>query len=266
MNHHSLLRPRIVLAVLFAFGAPVLAANAAPETLLANTIRALQDGEPDDTTMTPSMAGDIRPQVAALQESLGALGAVAAIRRDTAFTSGQHFIVDHANGATRWNLVLDEAGRIAGLWYWNLAPRFELQRQIRALGEGRPDYANMTAAMAEAIRPQAADLRQSMTELGPVISVVQESAEIFLVQHGNGMARWRIYLDADHKVSGLWVKRLPREQPAAVADSQPAPEEDDGGGFFSFLSGVVEIAAVVSDTSGASYNNYIARNVPALSG
>lgn len=260
----------ILFALLIA-GSPLHAQNETPEQLLANTITALQSGNPDYATMTPSMANDIRPQAAKLQESLASFGTVTLVRRDSA-RQGQHFIVEHTNGATRWHLVLDDTGRIKGLWYWNLAPRWELQRQIHALHDGKPDYASMTGSLADAIRPQAGALQQTLIGLGPVTNVIHETDATYLVQHGNGQARWRIYFDNNHKVSGLWVKTLSLPSapaPTAVqpgyAGNTPAPVDDDGG-FFSFLGAALEVAAVVSDTSGTAYNDYVSQNVTALSG
>lgn len=234
----------------------------ASERDLSRHITGLLAGTPDYASMMPPMADAIRSQAETLRQSLTRYGAVSELRGQGLTDGGMRYIARHANGmATRWDIYLASDGRLNGLWYWNLAPGMELRRQIDGLIAGKPDYAAMTASMAKAIEPKVPALQRSLAALGSPLSVQAEDETSFLVHHANGSARWTLNRDDNFKVTGLWYRTLPKvERPPVIAQTEPA----DGGGFFGFLGKALEVAAVVSDTSGKSYNNYIARNVPAL--
>jgi hypothetical protein len=82
-----------------------------------------------------------------------------------------------------------------------------LRRHIAALQAGTPDYAAMTPGMAEAVRPQAAQVVQIIDSLGALQDIrhagVENEAELFLVTFANAPTQWVIALDDEGRTAAL---------------------------------------------------------------
>jgi len=74
---------------------------------------------------------------------------------------------------------------------------------------------------------------------------------------------------ADDKIyttSYFLASNVNTAQQVAQAEAERRRKEaaNSGGGFAGFVSGAVQAATILSDTSGTAYNNHVAQNVPAL--
>jgi hypothetical protein len=89
-----------------------------------------------------------------------------------------------------------------------------LHRLIEGLISGKPDYHEMSPALAEATRHQLANLHRGHEELGAVQSVKflgvgGQGEDVYTVKHENGASHWRIALDSKGTISTAWVSPGP---------------------------------------------------------
>jgi len=89
-----------------------------------------------------------------------------------------------------------------------------LRRTIDAQLKGAPDYADMTAKMASAVRAQFTPIHQSMQQLGEVQSVKFQGVtpkgwDLYDVRFTNGDTQWRITLDGKGKIAGMLFQAAP---------------------------------------------------------
>lgn len=89
-----------------------------------------------------------------------------------------------------------------------------LRRLIDGVTSGRPDYDEMSPALAAATREQMAQLQPGMADLGPVqsirfLGVGAQGEDVYSVRHENGASHWRIALDANGIISTAWVSPGP---------------------------------------------------------
>jgi Domain of unknown function (DUF3471)/Glyoxalase superfamily protein len=89
-----------------------------------------------------------------------------------------------------------------------------LRRLIDGLTSGRPDYDDMSPALAEATRQQLPNLRSGHQELGAVQSIAflgvgPQGEDVYTARHENGASHWRIALDSNGKISTAWVSPGP---------------------------------------------------------
>lgn len=82
-----------------------------------------------------------------------------------------------------------------------------LRAQIAALQAGTPAYEGMTPGLAEAVRPQAAQVVQIIASLGALQSIqhagVENGAELFLVTFAAAPTQWIVGLDEEGRVGAL---------------------------------------------------------------
>jgi hypothetical protein len=89
-----------------------------------------------------------------------------------------------------------------------------LRRLIDGLISGKPNYHEMSPALAEATRHQLANLHLGHEELGAVQSVKflgvgRQGEDVYTVRHENGASHWRIALDSKGTISTAWVSPGP---------------------------------------------------------
>jgi hypothetical protein len=85
-----------------------------------------------------------------------------------------------------------------------------LRRLIEGIVDGKPNYDEMSAALAEATRQQLPALQPGLAELRAVQSVTflgvgSQGEDVYSVRHENGASHWRIALDAKGTISTAWV-------------------------------------------------------------
>ena len=85
-----------------------------------------------------------------------------------------------------------------------------LGRLIDGIISGKPDYDEMSPAMAEATRHQLPDLQPGLATSGAVqsikfLGVGLTGEDAYSVRHENGASHWRIALDSQGKISTAWV-------------------------------------------------------------
>jgi hypothetical protein len=85
-----------------------------------------------------------------------------------------------------------------------------LHRLIEGLIRGKPNYDEMSPAVAEATRHQLPNLQAGHEELGVVQSVTflgvgRQGEDVYTVRHENGASHWRIALDSKGMISTAWV-------------------------------------------------------------
>jgi hypothetical protein len=85
-----------------------------------------------------------------------------------------------------------------------------LDRLIDGLISGKPNYHEMSPALAEATRHQLPNLQLGHEELGAVQSVKflgvgRQGEDVYTVRHENGASHWRIMLDSKGTISTAWV-------------------------------------------------------------
>jgi hypothetical protein len=89
-----------------------------------------------------------------------------------------------------------------------------LRRLIAGISTGKPNFAEMSPALADATRQQLPQLEASMTHLGAVQSVEfhgvgNQGWDIYDVKQEHGSSQWRIALDADGIITGALVTAGP---------------------------------------------------------
>jgi hypothetical protein len=85
-----------------------------------------------------------------------------------------------------------------------------LHRLIEGLISGKPNYDEMSPAVAEATRHQLPNLQSGHEELGAVRSVTflgvgRQGEDVYTVRRENGASHWRIALDSKGMISTAWV-------------------------------------------------------------
>jgi hypothetical protein len=75
-------------------------------------------------------------------------------------------------------------------------------RLFTGLVSGNPNYAEMSAGLAQATRQQLPKLQASMKELGAIksikfLGVGAQGTDSYTVWHENGASHWRISMDAN---------------------------------------------------------------------
>jgi Domain of unknown function (DUF3471)/Glyoxalase superfamily protein len=85
-----------------------------------------------------------------------------------------------------------------------------LRRLIEGLIGGKPNYDEMSPAVAEATRHQLPNLHSGHQELGAVQSVTflgvgRQGEDVYTVRHVNGASHWRIALDSKGMITTAWV-------------------------------------------------------------
>lgn len=93
------------------------AETTAEETALRATIAAMQAGAPNYDDMVPELAEAVRAQEPMVTPMIRGFGALQAIEHQGAVQGAQHYRVTFENAATEWFIALDEAGKIAGLFF-----------------------------------------------------------------------------------------------------------------------------------------------------
>jgi Domain of unknown function (DUF3471) len=89
-----------------------------------------------------------------------------------------------------------------------------LHRLIDGLISGKPNYHEMSPALAEATRRQLPNLQSGHEELGAIQSVKflgvgRQGEDVYTVRHENGPSHWRIALDSKGAISTAWVSPGP---------------------------------------------------------
>ena len=85
-----------------------------------------------------------------------------------------------------------------------------LHRLIEGLTTGKPNYDEISPALAEATRRQLPNLQSGHEELGAVQSVAflgvgRQGDDVYTVRHENGASHWRIALDSKGTIMTAWV-------------------------------------------------------------
>jgi hypothetical protein len=85
-----------------------------------------------------------------------------------------------------------------------------LHRLIEGVTTGKPNYDEMSPALAEATRRQLPNLQSGHEELGAVQSVAflgvgRQGDDVYTVRHENGASHWRIALDSKGTIMTAWV-------------------------------------------------------------
>jgi Glyoxalase superfamily protein/Domain of unknown function (DUF3471) len=85
-----------------------------------------------------------------------------------------------------------------------------LHRLIEGLISGKPNYHEMSPALADATRHQLPNLRSGHEELGALQSVTflgvgRQGEDVYTVRHENGASHWRIALDSKGTIATAWV-------------------------------------------------------------
>jgi len=85
-----------------------------------------------------------------------------------------------------------------------------LRRLIDGIISGKPNYDEMSAALAEATRQQLPNLQPGLAELRAVetirfLGVGAQGEDVYTVKHENGAAHWRITLDSKGMIVTAWV-------------------------------------------------------------
>jgi Glyoxalase superfamily protein/Domain of unknown function (DUF3471) len=85
-----------------------------------------------------------------------------------------------------------------------------LRRLIDGIISGKPNYDEMSAALAEATRQQLPNLQPGLAELRAVesvgfLGVSPQGEDVYTVRHENGASHWRIALDGNGMIATAWV-------------------------------------------------------------
>jgi hypothetical protein len=79
---------------------------------------------------------------------------------------------------------------------------------------GKPNYDEMSPALANVVRQQLSMMQPELQKLGAVKSVDFEGVgaagwDSYKVQHERGMSQWRVAMSPDGKIGGAMMVRLP---------------------------------------------------------
>lgn len=85
-----------------------------------------------------------------------------------------------------------------------------LRRLIDGILSGKPNYDEMSAALADVTRQQLESLQSGLAELRAVVSVRflgvdPQGNDVYSVRHENGASHWRIALDLNGTIVSAWV-------------------------------------------------------------
>ncbi|WP_027552032.1 glyoxalase superfamily protein [Bradyrhizobium sp. Cp5.3] len=86
-----------------------------------------------------------------------------------------------------------------------------LRRLVASLASGQPNYAEMSAGLAEATRKQLPRLQRGLADMGPIASIEflgvgAQGQDVYSVWHQGGAAsHWHIALEADGTIASAFV-------------------------------------------------------------
>lgn len=85
-----------------------------------------------------------------------------------------------------------------------------LRRLIEGVAAGNPDYAEMSADLADATRKQLPLLQPGLAELGSIVSIEflgvgPQGQDVYSVWHQGGASHWQIMLDRDGTIISAFV-------------------------------------------------------------
>jgi hypothetical protein len=85
-----------------------------------------------------------------------------------------------------------------------------LRRLIDGIISGKPNYEEMSAALADVTRQQLESLQSGLAELHAVVSVRflgvdPQGNDVYSVRHEDGASHWRIALDLKGTIVSAWV-------------------------------------------------------------
>ncbi|HEY8004341.1 MAG TPA: S41 family peptidase [Phenylobacterium sp.] len=96
-----------------------------------------------------------------------------------------------------------------------------LRGVIESTARGEPDYADMTADLAEGVKPQIANVRKVLADLGPLQSLTFKQvdmlgSDVYHATFAKGGMDWVIYVNDHGKVAAVFYTRPPERAPAAA--------------------------------------------------
>lgn len=123
--------------------------------------------------------------------------------------SGGHFPMPRVDAATARQIEARLAEKVKAQ---TATPGTEaaLRRLIDGIVSGKPNYDEMSAALADVTRQQLPTLQSGLAELHAVVSarflgVDDQGNDVYSVRHENGASHWRIALDAKGTIVSAWV-------------------------------------------------------------
>jgi beta-lactamase regulating signal transducer with metallopeptidase domain len=89
-----------------------------------------------------------------------------------------------------------------------------LKHFIEAAATGSPDYAQLSPALANVLKPQAPVLQAHLSQLGPIQSIEFQGVgnqgwDSYQVRHANGVSLWHITVDQNGKIGGILLVPTP---------------------------------------------------------
>jgi hypothetical protein len=123
--------------------------------------------------------------------------------------SGGHFPMQRIDAATARQIESRLAEKVKTQ---TATPGTEaaLRRLIDGILSGKPNYDEMSAALADVTRQQLESLQSGLAELQAVASarflgVDPQGNDVYSVRHENGASHWRISLDSKGTIVSAWV-------------------------------------------------------------
>lgn len=123
--------------------------------------------------------------------------------------SGGHFPMQRIDAATARQIESRLAEKVKAQ---TATPGTEaaLRRLIDGILSGKPNYDEMSAALADVTRQQLESLQSGLAELQAVASarflgVDPQGNDVYSVRHENGASHWRISLDSKGTIVSAWV-------------------------------------------------------------
>lgn len=123
--------------------------------------------------------------------------------------SGGHFPMHRIDAATARQIESRLAEKVKAQ---TATPGTEaaLRRLIDGILSGKPNYDEMSAALADVTRQQLESLQSGLAELQAVASVRflgvdPQGNDVYSVRHENGASHWRIALDLNGTIVSAWV-------------------------------------------------------------
>lgn len=210
----------------------MIATSILPAALAAALLHQAQTGQLDKTQFTPkvsaALTASVESQFASTLRPLGDPSSYVLVTKKHKDDLTMYvYRAESKTGAVEESMVLDENGKVAGLWF-KPAPPLAATGDSSALAlaktllhqaqTGQIDRSRLSANLSTTLTSSAiADMKEQLAPLGPASSFTLQSRTkdgsgttyYYRVAFANNGAYEELTLDAHGKVAGLWFKPAP---------------------------------------------------------
>ena len=174
--------------------------SAGTRGLVLMLVAGARNGDIDYTHIQPGLAKAIRAQSPRLKPAFVCLGVLKEIRfRHVSQADFDDYEVDFSNGVLEWAVKpFDSHQLTAGIIFRYFSPEpatRQLETLLKSLGQGRPNYSDLTADAASRLQARWPALQKSLKDWGQLrglrfVRQGDDGADVFVAVHEHRQVVW----------------------------------------------------------------------------